>query len=131
MYLWGGFLFGKKLSRTSVFVYITCLIEIKFDLLNKATFYLSPRWPLNRIKIPPTNTSTLKQYNQHVITKLKHIMQAKSRKGDVKETRTEVHVASASLSPCSGCIKNNFFYDMNIVNLIFSYKIKLIFLNNC
>jgi hypothetical protein len=29
-------------------------------------------------------------------------MQAKSRKGAVKETRTEVHVASASLSPCSG-----------------------------
>ena len=28
-------------------------------------------------------------------------MQAKSRKGDVKETRTEVHVANASLSiPC-------------------------------
>jgi hypothetical protein len=36
------------------------------------------------------------------ITKLKHIMQAKSRKGAVKEIRTEVHVASASLSPCSG-----------------------------
>jgi hypothetical protein len=28
-----------------------------------------------------TNTSTLKQYNQHTITKLKHIMQAKRRKG--------------------------------------------------
>jgi hypothetical protein len=35
-------------------------------------------------------TSTLKQYNRHAITKLKHIMQAKSRKGAVKETRTEV-----------------------------------------
>jgi capsule polysaccharide modification protein KpsS len=46
-----------------------------------------------------TNTSTLKQYNRHAITKLKHIMQAKSRKGAVKETPTEVHVASASLSP--------------------------------
>jgi hypothetical protein len=33
-----------------------------------------------------TNTSTLKQYNRHAITKLKHIMQAKSRKGAVKET---------------------------------------------
>jgi hypothetical protein len=41
-------------------------------------------------------------YHQHAITKLKHIVQAKSRKGVVKETRTEVHVASASLSPCSG-----------------------------
>jgi hypothetical protein len=49
-----------------------------------------------------TNTSTLKQYNQHAITKLKHIMQAQSKKGAVKETRTEVHVASASLSRCSG-----------------------------
>jgi hypothetical protein len=28
--------------------------------------------------------------SQHAITKLKHIMQAKSRKGAVKETRTEV-----------------------------------------
>jgi hypothetical protein len=35
-------------------------------------------------------------------TKLKHIMQAKSRKGAAKEIRTEVHVASASLSPRSG-----------------------------
>jgi hypothetical protein len=29
-----------------------------------------------RKKKPNTNTSTLKQYNQHAITKLKHIMQA-------------------------------------------------------
>ena len=47
-------------------------------------------------------TSTLKQYNRHAITKLKHIIQAKSRKKSVKEYRTEIHVASASLSPCSG-----------------------------
>jgi hypothetical protein len=32
------------------------------------------------IKKTNTNTSTLKQCNQHAITKLKHIMQAKSRK---------------------------------------------------
>jgi hypothetical protein len=31
-------------------------------------------------------------------------MQAKNRKGAAKEIRTEVHVASASLSPCSGLL---------------------------
>jgi hypothetical protein len=53
-----------------------------------------------------TNTSTLKQYNQHAITKLKHIMQAKSRKGAVKETRTEVHVASQKCQ--------NYFFFINV-----------------
>jgi hypothetical protein len=41
-------------------------------------------------------------------------MQAKSRKWAVKETRTEVHVARASLSPCSDLPIVELFLDLNM-----------------
>jgi hypothetical protein len=51
-------------------------------------------------------------------------MQAKSRKGAAKEIRTEVHVASASLSPRSGlCLF------INILDLLIISNAMSFFLN--
>ena len=53
-------------------------------------------------------------------------MQAKSRKGAVKETRTEVHVASASLSPRSGdrTTIQSFHFNINAVQNQPSMRLK-------